>query len=66
MINHIVLEKKATWERAYGETFEFHVFKDQEIGDWCMYCSSTESPRSFLVAAHVDFWEALREVREVR
>lgn len=66
MINHRILEKKATWERAYNETFAFHVFKDQEINDYCIYCSSTESPRSFLVAAHVDFWEALREIREVK
>lgn len=65
-INHRTLAMKSVWEMAYNEPFEFHVFKDQEIGDWCMYCSSTESARSFLVAAHVDFWEALREVREVR
>ena len=66
MINHIVLEKKATWEKAYSEPFEFHVLVDQEIGDWCVYCSSTESHRSFLVQAHVDFWEALRELKEVK
>lgn len=66
MINHRILEKKNTWERAYGEQFNFHVFKDQEIGDYCIYCSSTKSPRSFLVTAHVDFWEATRELREVR
>lgn len=64
-INHRTLAMKSAWEMAYNEPFEFHVYTDQETGDWCISCSSTESHLSFKVADHVDFWQATRELRRL-
>lgn len=56
-MNHRYMELVRTLERAYGETFVFHMAPDGN-DNWAVYCSSIDSARSVEIATGVSFWYA--------
>ena len=64
-MNYRLIEKCNTYSNAYGESFGFHLVHITDTDIWQIHCSSSESAKSFVAIDSIDFWDAMRLLKEV-